>query len=66
MRDVRRQRSLTPWWPVATVLLLSGAVVIAVRAGRVIEAIIAAILLAPSLAILIAWIVAWRREDDER
>jgi hypothetical protein len=62
----QRQRTLIPWWPITTVVFLGGAVVIAARAGRVIEAIIAAILLAPSLAILIAWVVIWGRRDLER
>jgi hypothetical protein len=50
-----------PWWRLATVVLLSTGVAIAVVNGHVAEAAIIAILLLPSVAFLAAWVYAARR-----
>jgi choline-glycine betaine transporter len=60
-----RRAPLIPWWPLATTLLLAGALALSVAAGRTVDSIIIGVLLVPSLAFLVVWLIAWRRGPPE-
>jgi hypothetical protein len=49
-------RTSIPWWSVATVVLLSIGLALAVLGGRTLEAIIIGVLLVPLLALLGNWL----------
>jgi hypothetical protein len=53
----RDPRALPRWW-IATEILLAIALVVAIAAGRTVEAIFIGILLAPYLVVLAIWIYA--------
>jgi hypothetical protein len=50
-----------PWWRLATAVLLIVALVIALDAGRVIEAVVLGVLAFASLALLVLSLLAWTR-----
>jgi hypothetical protein len=58
-----RRPAWTPWWRIATTLVLAAALGISAAAGRVIDAIIISVLLLPPLALLGLWFIAWRRDQ---
>jgi len=64
--DAQRQRLRPPWWRLATLILLSVALAIAVSQGRTIEAVIIGILIVPTLLLVGAWIYVWIGELPSR
>jgi choline-glycine betaine transporter len=54
-----------PWWRLATLALLIGALVLAIANGRTIEAVIIGVLLVPTLVVLGVW-VYYRASPTQR
>ena len=52
---------LVPWWLLISSVAMTFAFILAIAAGRTIEAIIIGILLAPSLVVLVLYTFAWTR-----
>jgi hypothetical protein len=57
-----------PWWSVATVVVLSIALTLAVLGGRTVEAVIVGAILVPTLALLGVWLtsIAGQRGRGEK
>jgi hypothetical protein len=64
--DAQHQRRRPPWWRLATLILLSVALAIALSQGRTIEAVIIGILIVPTLLLVGAWIYVWIGELPSR
>ena len=64
--SVKRVGKSAPWWQLATIVLLSVALTIAVMSGRTIEAVIIGILVVPALVIVGTWLVTSIRERRRR
>jgi hypothetical protein len=55
-----------PWWRLATLVLLIGALVLAIANGRTIEAVIIGVLLVPTLVVLGVWVYFWASPTQRR
>ncbi len=55
-----------PWWRIATLTILTAALIISLTSGRTIEAVIIAILMVPTILLIGAWLYQRNTARDRR